>query len=544
MQIFRKSSFFSFLRKNLFLVLLIVLASITYLTNLGGQAYSLDEALTVAVSKTILMYGYPTAWDGHIFLGGPDNIFTTYIHGIYFFTWYPWLQFYVLATFYYLFGNAIGILRVPFAIFGVATIVVFYFIVLELFKKKWIATLLAIQLIFLMPFFLYARQIHYYSPSAFCSVVLFYLLLRFAAGMFTKKDLMWFSIASLLLLMTNSLIWLGCLPVFILFCIVRTYKNHRFKLFSLDFVIAVFNKNKALILIILFEGFLTFLWFKIFAPFGGKNPVLAYGADRPNIFVGIKEFLSYGNNFIFPLIVFPLTVFSAWKIKKLTYLWILLLWIGSKLVIYSYLIIPHGRFLTDIMPVYLLFFGFIYYYFRKQWVLVSVLFLLTISTNILSLAPAYLLSAHQLRFRFYPYEFFTELTGAHPPAYLQISDYISKRAKPGDMFYSNYDMLEIYLYSHIPAFSATGCRRASGIPIDFTGQKKIRWYFFYENGEQSLNQDICFGPKWQKYMEAKYTKRVFPIKEPAYLINDPDIVNRQFPSIKIPPKAIIMYEKK
>jgi hypothetical protein len=546
MHIFRIPLIISFFHKNLLLVLIIVLASSVFLTNLGGQGYSLDESLTVAVAKTILIDGYPSAWDGQMFLGGQDNIFTTVIHGIYFWTWYPWLQFYLIAPVYLFFGNAIALLRFPFALFGVATVVVLYLITVDLFKKKWLGALLAIQLIFLMPFFLYVRQVHYYSPSAFFSVLLFWLLLRFSADKFNKKLTLLFLLTSLLLLMTNSLIWLSCLPAFILLCLVRTYKKYCKHVFSWKFIFAVVKNNKSIISIILLEGLLAFLWFHIFAPFGGINPVLAYAAGRPNVFIGVIQFLSYGNNFVFPLIIFPLTVFTAWKLNKLKYLWIIAFWIGSKLVIYSLLIIPHGRFMTDSMPLCMLFFGFVYYYLsiHRQTVLILTVFFVAITTNIFALAPAYLLPSHQRQFRFYPNEFASELTGEYPPAYLQISEYLSKNSKPGDLFWSNYNVLEIYLYSNVPAFSTALCRTHSGVPVSFSWQKQIKWYIFYQGRPQSLREESCLGPKWQTYMEDHYIRRIFPLNEHTYPMNDPDIVNRQFPPLKIPSDSVVIYERK
>lgn len=537
----------SFFRQNYILVFLIILASIVIFTNLGSQGYSLDEALTVVVAKTILINGYPSAWDGRMFLGGDGNMFTTVINGIYFWTWYPWLQFYMLVPLILLFENSLEALRFPFALFGVATVAGLYLVALDIFKKKWIAILLSIHLIFLLPFFLYVRQIHYYSPSAFFSVVLFWLLLRFINDKFTKYHELLFALTSLLLLMTNSLIWLSCLPLFIISCAFRTYKKHHINVLSREFIYSLIKENKSLLLNIAIQGVLTFLWFYIFAPFGGKNPALAYADGRPSVFVGVLQFISYSNNYIFPLIMLPFAVFTAWKIGKSNYLWIIILWIGIKLVVYALLIIPHGRFLTDIMPISILFFGFIYYYLslHKKTVVIFVLFFIFITTNAFALILAYIMPSQTREFRFYPNDFVTELTGYYPPAYMQISKYLSQNAKSEDLFWSNYNVLEIYLYSQVPAFSpALTCDNNKGLPVKLSQQKDIRWYIFYPINRQTLNTEYCLGPKWQEYMEKNYVKRIFPLSEETYHINDPDIVNRQYPPNKIPSNSVIIYEKK
>src|SRR5260221_2129676 len=173
-------------KQKLFLFLIIFLASIIFLTNLGAQGYSFDEPETVTIAKSILKFGYPSAWDGTQ-VNSQGGLDFTIINGMYFWTWHPWMQFYLVAPFYLFFGNSATWLRVPFALFGVATVVIFYQLAMIIFIKIWLAFILSIQLIFLLPFFLYVRQIRYYSPSAFFSIILFIVLLRLFDDKFNKK---------------------------------------------------------------------------------------------------------------------------------------------------------------------------------------------------------------------------------------------------------------------------------------------------------------------------------------------------------------------
>src|SRR6266480_186449 len=115
-----------FCKQNMLLFLIILLASIVILTNLGGQGYSLNEPQTVAVARTILKFGYPSAWDGKVNLTGASNRDYTVINGMYFWTWHPWLQFYLVAPFYFFFGGSVAMLRFPFALLGVLTVAAFY----------------------------------------------------------------------------------------------------------------------------------------------------------------------------------------------------------------------------------------------------------------------------------------------------------------------------------------------------------------------------------------------------------------------------------
>src|SRR6266699_937646 len=118
----------NFCKQHFLLFLIILLALLVMLTNLGGQGYSLDEPETVIVGRTILHFGYPSGWDGKQFMSGANGADFTVIHGMYFWTWHPWLQFYLVAPFYFFFGNSIAMLRFPFALLGVITVAVFYFV--------------------------------------------------------------------------------------------------------------------------------------------------------------------------------------------------------------------------------------------------------------------------------------------------------------------------------------------------------------------------------------------------------------------------------
>src|SRR5437868_12323859 len=113
-------------KQNYIIVLLLIIFSFCFFTiNLGGQGYSLDEPDTVGIARTILTFGYPSPGDGrNIFSGAPNEY--SEIHGMYFWTWHPWLQFYLISPMYAFFGNNIGMLRIPFVIFGALTVGLLY----------------------------------------------------------------------------------------------------------------------------------------------------------------------------------------------------------------------------------------------------------------------------------------------------------------------------------------------------------------------------------------------------------------------------------
>lgn len=512
-----------------YLLLILLCASAVFLTNLGGQGYSLDEPQTVAISKTILIFGYPSGWDTKMYLSGASGKDFTMLNGMYFWTWHPWLQFYLAAPFYYFFGNSVAWLRFPYALFGVASIGIFYLLAKDLFIKKWIAVMLSFQLIFLMPFFLYIRQVRYYSPSIFFSVILFWFILRFIKGKLSTLLLLLFFIAGCLLFSTDYLTWLSCVPVL--------------------GAVALWKKQYAACGALLCEIMLAFLWFHFLKPFGGAGTTI-YTNGHISILPGLKTYLSYLNNFIFPCIVFPLIFLACWQMKQLAIFWIISLWIGVKILFYTFLVLPHGRYLIDVMPIIILFFGFMYSYMYKfrMKLIIPILFLVIVTTNILSLIPMYFLPSHEKLFRFYPLEFTSELTGTYHYPYEQIGLYLKRMAKPGDLFWSNRDSFDIYLYSTVPTLSnETVC--GSNLKL-IAGQKPIdqlthiRWFIFYQGFSQNLSSNPCLGPAWQLYLEKHFVKTKFILHGNNYTENDVDIVNRQFAPSRVLSDSVVIYEKK
>ena len=147
---------------------IVVVSSILLLWNLGDQRLWQDEANTALVSRTILTHGVPLGHDGvNSFsqeLGaefGPDHVYK----------WHPWLPFYLLAAFFRIFGVGTWTARLPFALLGIGSTVLIYFLGLALFRRKRTAIAAAALLIFSVPFLLLSRQCRYYSPAMFLSLL-------------------------------------------------------------------------------------------------------------------------------------------------------------------------------------------------------------------------------------------------------------------------------------------------------------------------------------------------------------------------------------
>jgi hypothetical protein len=166
--------------RNIFLpVLIAIAASVWLLSNLGSCMLWQDEAQTALLARTTLAHGVPIAFDG------PNSISQERgddygPHGLW--KWHMWLPFYILAGFFKLFGQTTAVARLPFALFGVASVVLSYYTALLLWKDTKSAALTAFLILACIPFALLARQCRYYSPSMFFSLLMFDAYLRICQG--------------------------------------------------------------------------------------------------------------------------------------------------------------------------------------------------------------------------------------------------------------------------------------------------------------------------------------------------------------------------
>ena len=151
--------------------LILITASVLIVSNLGNIYLWSDEAQTGLVAKTVLQYGVPKGTDG-------TNLFSqeggAELGSRQVWRWHAWLPFYVLAGFYAVFGVSTFTARLPFALFGIATILLTYYFGRAMWGSRRAGALAASVLIASVPFILLSRQCRYYAPSAFFSLAALY----------------------------------------------------------------------------------------------------------------------------------------------------------------------------------------------------------------------------------------------------------------------------------------------------------------------------------------------------------------------------------
>lgn len=180
-----------------------VLVLILFLANLGNIYLWQDEAQRANIAKTILHGGLPRGYDGVNYFS--QEMGREYGTG-YLWKWNPWLPFYVLVLFFSVHISTFTA-RLPFVLFGMATVALAYLFVRSIHHERRPALLTAGILATSVPFLLLSRQCNYYSMTAFFSLLSLYGYSRITAG---RKHAYILTIIALTLLFHSHYIY--CVP--------------------------------------------------------------------------------------------------------------------------------------------------------------------------------------------------------------------------------------------------------------------------------------------------------------------------------------------
>ena len=147
--------------------ILLACSSALILSHLGNIYLWGDEAETALLARAVMSHGLPLAYDGKNYISelggkdwGEDHVWKLQ----------PWLPFYVLAGFFAVFGQSTFVARLPFALIGIATIVLTYYYSTSLWRNRRAGFVSAVLLILCVPFLLLVRQCRYYAPAALLSL--------------------------------------------------------------------------------------------------------------------------------------------------------------------------------------------------------------------------------------------------------------------------------------------------------------------------------------------------------------------------------------
>jgi 4-amino-4-deoxy-L-arabinose transferase-like glycosyltransferase len=140
------------------------LAAVLLLTQLGNQFLWQDEAQTALIARTILSDGVPKGTDGRNFFSqelgveyGEDAVWR----------WHTWLSFYLVSGSFALFGPGTASTRLPFALLGIASVLLTWRAGLRMWRDRWAAAAAAGMLAVCVPYLLLCRQGRWYSAACF-----------------------------------------------------------------------------------------------------------------------------------------------------------------------------------------------------------------------------------------------------------------------------------------------------------------------------------------------------------------------------------------
>lgn len=165
----------SILQSNwLALAIILIIGGYLLIYDLGDGYLWQDEAETACVARTVLQNGVPKGFDGVNYFSQQDG--QEYGEN---YTWklHPWFQFYWVAGFFGLFGESTFTARIPFALLGLGSILLSFFLSLSIWndrKTAWFtAAFFAVSTIFLI----LTTQARYYGAVMFFSLYALYGLI-------------------------------------------------------------------------------------------------------------------------------------------------------------------------------------------------------------------------------------------------------------------------------------------------------------------------------------------------------------------------------
>jgi hypothetical protein len=323
-----------------FLFFILLMGSFLLLINLGNQYLWQDEAQTALIAKTVLSNGIPLGYDGKNFFS--QDLGADYGKK-YVWRWHTWFPFYLLAGFFGIFGINTFIARLPFALFGLATIVLVYFFSRSLWMSQRAGLIAALLLILSIPFLILSRQCRYYSPTAFFTLLGLSSYLNLTEN--KKYSFIGLGLTFIFLFHTHYVFY-GILLLTIFFHAIIFHRDKVKKIFILSLLTVVIN----LPWIMLVSGILS------------EGPFATKTLDIDESLRFFSHYLLQITQYIYPLsmILVSLSVVIFYKIRQkkkedrriTNNLILLILFISFSLIAISFFIIfPFFRHLTPLIPI-------------------------------------------------------------------------------------------------------------------------------------------------------------------------------------------------
>ena len=178
-----------------------------------------DEAETAVLAQNVLQFGVPQTTDGtnYILLHGTIDETPTHV-----WIWSPWMQNYVAASSFLLFGQTTWAARAPFALIGWCCLPLLALLTFKIYRDHWVAlgavALLATSEVFL----LHARQCRYYSIAVFSEIIFALAVFEMLAQ--RRRGICLAALALILQFYSNYIIAVANLPIML--CVAWMLRKH------------------------------------------------------------------------------------------------------------------------------------------------------------------------------------------------------------------------------------------------------------------------------------------------------------------------------
>lgn len=451
-----KSKFFHFLKNNWPIIILLIIAGFLIFKGLDNKSLWKDEGETAVLAKNTLKYGFPNAYDGRYFVVGAGGQHDAKQIGNYWLeAWHPWLQYYLGAAGFFLFGESNFSARLPFALAGLITVWLTYLLAREVFGSKKLG-LLTCLLMITSPYILFHfRQVRYYSLGMLFVVLTILFYFRFLKSKNSKSTLFLALSLFFLYLSVDAIALILLLVMFI----------HYFAIGRKMFQRKIYPKDLTIIILLI----LSLIPWYLFRYRIKLNPIYML---PENLFY----FLLAINNYLFPFILIlaiPIIFlfrkkvnFSKEHLSGISFILILLL-VGLLSISESPLK-PAIRHLTPFAPFILLLLGYLIYCFFKINRLVGLLIIvLLLFTNIFNLpinflsykiAPSVIKKNKITEFLDFPlsktvylpiWDYLREIHHSEADKTKAFAEYLVKHAKPDDKIFASLNNHVFYFYTNL-----------------------------------------------------------------------------------------------
>jgi hypothetical protein len=338
------NSIFRKIGKNWPIILVTLIAAILFMANLGNHYLWQDEAQTALIGETILNHGLPLGYDGKNFFSQEEGAEygTNFI-----WRWHTWLQFYLPAVFFWIFGVNTFAARLPFVLFAIATVPLIYYFSRFLWKSDRAGLLAAILLTINVPFILLGRQCRYYSLSSFFCLAALYGYVRILED---KKYSQIVFILSATFLFHSLYIYCATLLAAILLHCLFFYRSKLFAVLKASLVILIINVPW----IIWFSGI----------NYGSQYP-MPFSRSFDLIFSFLYSYTAQIFTYIFPfffiLILIAVWIINCFRQKRFTFpeaelggkILLLILFVFINVALLSFISpASYFRYMAPIIPVF------------------------------------------------------------------------------------------------------------------------------------------------------------------------------------------------